>query len=672
MVVATRPQPEVAPLLQQVLTPLEHLAALAPQRKGDHILWRRSLADAGKPSWFKIKATDGAAAVQAMLEVVGEDDVYCTVNSFRGWRQTRCLHRLNAFWVDIDARQPSADVGRLVTVALARLQNNRIPEPSLIVYTGRGAHLYWLIHDTPREALPRWTAAQHRLTKLVGGDRQAIDCTRVLRVVGTTNSKAPAHRRTVTAEVRHPERYQFDWLCDQVLEHSRAELREIRANRASRQRDKRRHGQRGSSIFQLWYDRYRDMLAILEANYMEGVPEGSRDLVLFHLANALSWFTQYDGLYNEIHHIASRVIKTLSPKEVASFTTSICTRAKQAQQKQFLAWGTKQVDPRYRMSNEYLWEFWGPLVSRHPELIPKLKTIVPQDVRDARRRARERCRDRRAEGRYKLRRVDYLATCADLRRKAVRMREAGHTWHEVGKALGLSADAARMRAGRIRPPTTAPNKCARAVYAKPDPAPPTTPENSSFSLAGKRTSAPPLYSGQGPGRSPSPEGVLFGNIPIANSGVGMGRGEGKGAHAQFRPLAAADLSTDSIRAVDVPAAQLCIDVDAEAKRGQQRPRRRMAISPDVVAAQRKIPLREALARLGTYVKQDPDFAPRKNAATACVHVGLGSTVWQLILTGDSWFDVHARRGGSGAIALAMHILKVDFLQAVKTLVDGTA
>ncbi|MBZ3343388.1 hypothetical protein IPR00_22095, partial [Xanthomonas perforans] len=40
-------------------------------------------------------------------------------------------------------------------------------------------------------------------------------------------------------------------------------------------------------------------------------------------------------------------------------------------------------------------------------------------------------------------------------------------------------------------------------------------------------------------------------------------------------------------------------------------------------------------------------------------------VVELLATGPKWYDTRAEKGGGGAIDLAMHLLRLDFVSAVK-------
>ena len=98
-----------------------------------------------------------------------------------------------AFWVDLDAK----DFGRDKDKALAQLLE-RLPlylYPSVIVDTGGGYHLYWLFKEPETvestEEIGRYEGYLNGLAKHLGGDLNACDLARILRIPGFVNMKYP-------------------------------------------------------------------------------------------------------------------------------------------------------------------------------------------------------------------------------------------------------------------------------------------------------------------------------------------------------------------------------------------------------------------------------------------------------------------------------------------------
>ena len=86
--------------------------------------------------------------------------------------------------------------------------NKSIPRPNLIIDSGRGLYLIWLLNSVPSKALPLWKSIEEYLYSVLkpfGADRQALDPTRVLRVPGSINSKS----KTIVKVIE-----QYDYIYD--------------------------------------------------------------------------------------------------------------------------------------------------------------------------------------------------------------------------------------------------------------------------------------------------------------------------------------------------------------------------------------------------------------------------------------------------------------------------
>lgn len=375
--------PQTIPLLE---TPADHRAALAPDQRSAMIAWCKGQ----QPAWPKI-TSDAHKAVQDQLSKwVNQPDTFITPNEFNGWRLIKLLSRINALYVDIDMHdtEGAVDMQRMAWDAVAALERAHAPLPNVIVYTGRGIHLYWTLDTAlPAAALPRWQACQRELVKLLGGDPQSADATRVLRMIGTTNSKADNWR--VSAEVVVPQRYGFDELADAILPFTRAEIRDISAARARKKIEKGARKASGT-IFDRWHLVYQDLHRILEHHWFGGVPEGHRNNMRFHLSNALSWFTRHEALENEISAVARTQIPSLTSREVREYTGPIVKRAQDAAQGHFREYGGRAVDPRYRFRRQTLYDALSPLIPA--ELLPDMRAIIPDDLAQQRKNERDKAR----------------------------------------------------------------------------------------------------------------------------------------------------------------------------------------------------------------------------------------------------------------------------------------
>lgn len=152
-----------------------------------------------------------------LTEFMGED-IYFSQNTFyKPSRRIENIRQLRNLYIDIDCyvynHTPEWVIGKL---ELEYFRKN-IPEPNMVIFSGRGLVLIWLIEPVPYKALPLWSAVQKYLLdqlKDLGGDSKAIDAARVFRMAGTENSK---NGSKVHVEYRHDYRYelrqiQYDYL----------------------------------------------------------------------------------------------------------------------------------------------------------------------------------------------------------------------------------------------------------------------------------------------------------------------------------------------------------------------------------------------------------------------------------------------------------------------------
>jgi hypothetical protein len=427
-------------------TPDDHLAlltdGLSDSQHGTVLVGWQPLQT---PKWFRANL---ARAQDQLSGYTNEPDIYLTPNLFHNWRLTRLLQGLTAFYVDIDCHDGSdvdmfemrADVQDVID------SNIGIPSPNFIVYTGRGLHLYWLLDNVPPQALPRWQAVQTRLCALFGGDKRARDATRLLRVVGTVNRKTG---HTVTGEFIHDHRHDFNLVCDEILPYTQAQVRDFTAaklrieakekcrkkksrqmrklyqqtgERWAQERESKGTAKRSGSIYARWHVVYQDLIRIQNWFWFGGIrEEGYRNHMLFHTANALSWFTVSDALTSEIKATARIITPTFTDAEVMSYCSSVVRRARLTQQ--------GDQEHRYKYSREKLWEEFEPLVGGEPDLVQSLRAIIPEGVREE----RQAERDRVAEGRYKERRTDSVKQ----RREVRKLLSQGFSQKYIAEQLGV-------------------------------------------------------------------------------------------------------------------------------------------------------------------------------------------------------------------------------------------
>jgi len=84
---------------------------------------------------------------------------------------------------------------------------------------------------------------------------------------------------------------------------------------------------------------------------------------------------------------------------------------------------------------------------------------------------------------------------------------------------------------------------------------------------------------------------------------------------------------------------------------------------------REMPSEDALVLLAIHCKPDPSYQPVKEPTTRRWHAHTSGGDFEILTTGIKWYDTRAKIGGGGAIDLAMHVLRLPFVDAVRILID---
>lgn len=125
--------------------------------------------------------------IQPELNTKDGYDSYFTVNGFSDYRHAtyeNCIN-LNAFYIDIDNRKDIQEIDHIKSIL----------EPSYVVETKRGYHVYWLldeplykedVSDTEWQAIKeKWLKQEAEIVKTLNADKNAQDIPRILRVPDT-------------------------------------------------------------------------------------------------------------------------------------------------------------------------------------------------------------------------------------------------------------------------------------------------------------------------------------------------------------------------------------------------------------------------------------------------------------------------------------------------------
>jgi hypothetical protein len=422
------PQPPAEPQDRLwIRSPAEHGELIHGGGKGCVSIAHRAAGERWKERVHGVEA-----ALEYLKYCRGQENLYLSTQRFRGRRRITYLLSLSELYADLDYyRVPAlagADPRRVLELAIKKLEREGMPEPSLAISSGRGLYLLWLHAPIPRSALPRWEACQKQIQRVLspfGADPLATDAARVLRIVGTVHSTT---RTVVEAITPAGEAWDFNKLADAVLPLTRAELHDIRVQRALR--DARNSSERlqrppeGFTAATLWEARLSDLQKLRELRWFGEPMPDFRDRWMFVAGVGMSWLAIPVVLRRELFALA-REVGGWSQGRTRSKLHAIFRTAHEAARGRRVEWKGMEIDPRYRLRNQTIIE----ALEIEPEEERQLKTIISDEER--RRRDRERKNP-------EMSRKEYLTRAAKRRAEARRLAVAGLRSGQIAERLGVS------------------------------------------------------------------------------------------------------------------------------------------------------------------------------------------------------------------------------------------
>jgi hypothetical protein len=397
-------------------------------------------------------------------------------------RQVVNLWRMPLAFVDLDTYDVHGYTGQTPEAQLWHLlrycSHNGIPEPTLVVFSGRGLHLKW-IFETPVHCdfLGQWQELQNQLCqrlKLVGADPNARDASRVLRLVGTVNgkngqvarvihesttstmgaSRAPGGRivydfaelsETLTPQTwNRPEKTQDSPDVDGDDADGAAcspQLVSLLGGKSAP--TKANLGHRALVPSQLAWARLTDLRKLVQMRgWTYGAPPGRRDLFLFLAACFLAQAVAVPSFREEINALAKEFAPTWSKAQVHSCVSSVLARTEAAARGVKIEFNGRKVEARYRYRNSTLIE----MLRITPDEEREMSCIVSKSEarrRDAARKRRTRAQDI-AQGLCRSR-AAMLEEGEGRRATARILRAKNHSWRDIAIQVGYpTEDAARM------------------------------------------------------------------------------------------------------------------------------------------------------------------------------------------------------------------------------------
>ena len=207
-----------------------------------------------------------------LTQVMGEDVFFSQNTFYRKARRIETIRQLRSLYVDLDFYIFNYDPQWILGKLELEFYRQSIPEPNLIIFSGQGIVLIWMIEPVPYMALPLWQAVQNYLIqqlKHLGGDPKAADAARVFRLAGSTSSK---NGNEVRVQYRHDYRYTLRDIQNEYLP-------ELTPKKEKPKRGRKKKVVHLFNIYSLHNARLRDLDKLVTMRH--GEMTGYREITLF-------------------------------------------------------------------------------------------------------------------------------------------------------------------------------------------------------------------------------------------------------------------------------------------------------------------------------------------------------------------------------------------------------
>lgn len=263
---------------------------------------------------------------------VGKNYYISICSYYKPWRAPENVRQIRTLYADLDYHNYRPE---LIDSAIERLidhlqygLDDRLPVPSMIIHTGRGLQLYWLLEHLPKQGLPLWQVVQNTIVDALIEELKPFgvtvdpltDITRLLRLPGTYNTKSETIARIVANNTKI-------FRLDEIIADYFPELQVVR--KPNNKKRKKQYSQEEFklknfyNLHRLHFTRLRDLVKLLELRKGRiNSDECRRRMVFLYRYWSCCFTGDPEKALEDTLEFNKMFTKPLSPKVVESNTRS--------------------------------------------------------------------------------------------------------------------------------------------------------------------------------------------------------------------------------------------------------------------------------------------------------------------------------------------------------------
>ena len=283
--------------------------------------------------WENIYRVKELSSQMTIFENNKDINIYTSVNSFyQARRSFETLYNLNALFCDIDCVKHGIPIKEAFKELMNLWINGVILEPSLVIDSGRGLHVYWLLdgcYASTKDKANFVTTYQALLNRFartlayLGADFKSAEPARVLGVPDTYNIKSGTKRKILKPQLELVEK---GVLYERDIRYKIIELADKFLNTKAYREKKVTFEKRQTAFNELTlaYARMEDYKTLVHLRNTAKVNEGYRNQLLYDYGlENIDYTKTKENLHTSLYEINSMFRKPLETKELGGIIKSL-------------------------------------------------------------------------------------------------------------------------------------------------------------------------------------------------------------------------------------------------------------------------------------------------------------------------------------------------------------